>query len=35
MRPDAILINTCRGPVVDEPAIALALDTGRRSGYRG
>jgi phosphoglycerate dehydrogenase-like enzyme len=33
MRPDAILINTCRGPVVDEPAIAEALDAGRLWGY--
>jgi len=33
MRADAILINTCRGPVVDEPAIAKALDTGRLWGY--
>jgi phosphoglycerate dehydrogenase-like enzyme len=33
IRPDAILINTCRGPVVDEPAIARALDAGRLWGY--
>jgi D-3-phosphoglycerate dehydrogenase len=33
MRPDAILINTCRGPVVDEPAVAQALDAGRLWGY--
>ncbi|MFI5456686.1 MAG: hydroxyacid dehydrogenase [Isosphaerales bacterium] len=33
MRPDAILINTCRGPVVDEPAIAKVLDDGRLWGY--
>ena len=33
MRPDAILINTCRGPVVDEPAVAEALDAGRLWGY--
>jgi phosphoglycerate dehydrogenase-like enzyme len=33
MRPDAILINTCRGPVVDEPAIAEALDAHRLWGY--
>jgi D-3-phosphoglycerate dehydrogenase len=33
MRPDAILINTCRGPVVDEQAVAEALDAGRLYGY--
>jgi D-3-phosphoglycerate dehydrogenase / 2-oxoglutarate reductase len=33
MRPDAILINTCRGPVVDEPAVAAALDAHRLWGY--
>ena len=33
MRPDAILINTCRGPVVDEQAVALALDAHRLWGY--
>jgi phosphoglycerate dehydrogenase-like enzyme len=33
MRPDAILINTCRGPVVDEDAVAQALDHGRLWGY--
>jgi phosphoglycerate dehydrogenase-like enzyme len=33
MRPDAILVNTCRGPVVDEQAIADALDAGRLWGY--
>ena len=33
MRPDSILINTCRGPVVDEVAVAQALDAGRLWGY--
>lgn len=33
MRPDAILINTCRGPVVDELAVAEALDGSRLFGY--
>lgn len=33
MRPDAILLNTCRGPVVDELAVAEALDAKRLWGY--
>ncbi|MBX6316749.1 MAG: hydroxyacid dehydrogenase, partial [Isosphaeraceae bacterium] len=33
MRPDAILVNTCRGPVVDEAAVAEALDAHRLWGY--
>ncbi len=33
MRTDAILINTCRGPVVDESAVAEALEAGRLLGY--
>lgn len=35
MRPDAILINTCRGPVIDEQAVAEALDAHRLWGYGG
>jgi D-3-phosphoglycerate dehydrogenase len=33
MRPDAILLNTCRGPVVEEAAVAEALDAGKLWGY--
>ncbi len=35
MRPDAILINACRGPVVVEAAVAAALDAKRLWGYGG
>jgi D-3-phosphoglycerate dehydrogenase / 2-oxoglutarate reductase len=33
MRPSTILINTARGPVVDEAAVAEALDAGKIWGY--
>ena len=32
MKPSAILINTCRGPVVDEVALHTALTTGKIAG---
>jgi phosphoglycerate dehydrogenase-like enzyme len=32
MRPTGMLINTARGPLVDEPALAAALATGRIAG---
>ena len=32
MRPHAILVNTCRGPVVDERALADALNKGMIAG---
>lgn len=33
IRPGAILINTGRGPLIDEPAVAEALKSGRLSAY--
>jgi D-3-phosphoglycerate dehydrogenase len=33
MRPDAVLVNTCRGPVVVESAVAEALGAGKLWGY--
>ncbi len=32
MRPTAYLINTSRGPIIDEPAMLAALDAGRIAG---
>ena len=32
MKPTAILVNTCRGPVIDEPSLYRALSAGKLFG---
>ena len=33
IKPGAVLLNTCRGPVCDEKAVAESLESGRLFGY--
>jgi phosphoglycerate dehydrogenase-like enzyme len=33
MKPGAMLLNTCRGAVVDESAVAAALEVGKLAGF--
>jgi phosphoglycerate dehydrogenase-like enzyme len=35
MKPTALLINTSRGPIIDEPALIAALKEGRIGGFGG
>ncbi len=32
MKPDAIVINVARGPLIDQPALTAALSAGRLAG---